>query len=207
MQKNKVNLEENKKNFFLFVFIIFFLLIIPCFFTINTKALDKPAKPSGPILGIIDTEYKYTISTTDSESTWKFDWGDGNYSDWIEAGQSCSNVSQSHSWDKPGNYNVSILYRSKYMEESKYWSSPLIVTITFPTDSDDDTKDTDNDKIPEDENTSSADLNGTKPPSSFEFPWLTAAITIIIVVLIVIFILFKKGIFYVYEEEYEVKEK
>lgn len=41
---------------------------------------------------------------------------------------------------------------------------------------------------------------------SFEFPWLTAVITIAIVVFIVLFLLFKTGILFVYEEEYEVEE-
>jgi len=77
------------------------------------------------------------MDTNKEDSSWKFDWGDGNYSDWIEAGESGNLVSQSHSWSQPGVYNVRIKYRNRDMEESS-WSPSLSVDIAVPLDTDND---------------------------------------------------------------------
>lgn len=64
--------------------------------------------PSGPTSGFNNTEYEYTMNTSESSSSWKFDWGDGNYSNWIEIGESGNLTSQRHSWSLPGFYLIRI---------------------------------------------------------------------------------------------------
>ena len=265
MQKNNNNLGFNNKSSFLFIFIMLSILIFQCFFGFNAKAITyTPANPSGPISGFTNEEYEYIMSTIDSSSSWKFDWGDGNYSDWVEADLSSDYVSEKHSWSQPSVYGVRIKYMSKYLEESG-WSSPLFVTITLSSDQEDEDDDeqvyfegdisiniggrihylfasSQSNEIDSFYNTLTnvstsieiqadgtcwIDFNddsgwdyiysfvdeSVKPfslksesKSSFEFPWLTAAVTIALVALVVILLLFKAGIFYVYEEEYEVDE-
>jgi len=172
MKKNKVNLKDNKKNLFLFVFIIFFLLIVQCFFGVNIKAIITSANPNDSDGNI---NYKIAISVNisgtvhylvDTNEDGKIDSFYNTLTDTttdieMQSDGSCLiNIDTDSDWDY-------IYTADKSIKPFNYES---------------------------------------KPESSFKFPWLTAAITIIIVILIVIFILFKKGIFYVYEEEYEVEE-
>ena len=121
----------------LLVFTILFLLIFICFFSINVTATSTPVCPSGPTSDFNHTEYEYTMNTSESSSSWMFDWGNGNYSNWIEIGESGNLASQSNSWSLSGYYLVRIKYRSKYIEESSM-SSPLIVNVTVHLDSDND---------------------------------------------------------------------
>ena len=139
MFENPDNLNKNKKITLLFVLTILFLLIFIWFFNINSVSAIyyTPASPTGSTLGFINTEYEYVMDTNKEDSSWKFDWGDGNYSDWGEAGESGNLVSQSHSWSQPGVYNVRIKYRNRDMEESS-WSPSLSVDIAVPLDTDND---------------------------------------------------------------------
>jgi len=266
MQVNN-DLKFASKNSLLFVIILFSIFMFTCFFSFNVTAITyTPASPSGPSSGFENNEYEYIMPTTESGSSWMFDWGDGTYSDWIQVDLSNNRVSEKHSWSQPGTYNVRIKYLSKYLEESK-WSSPLVVAISLQTDQND--EDIDGEDIQDFENAISINIGGNihylfdsdqnieidsfyntltncsteiviqadgtcwidfdndldwdyiysfvdksvKPfvsksesKSSFGFPWLTAAVTIVLVVLVVIFLLFKAGVFYIYEEEYEVEE-
>ena len=314
MFKNLDNLDKNKKVTLSFVLTILFLLIFIWFFKVNNVSASyyTPASPTGSTLGFVNTEYKYVMHTNKEDSSWKFDWGDGNYSDWLESDEPDNLVSQSHSWSQPGVYNVRIKYRNKDMEESP-WSPPLSVDIAIPLDTDSDKiydhidSDDDNDKVPDEEdafpkdpnewkdtdndgtgdnadvdddgdgfedemekqigsnstkksdviavnidgithylidkdgdgksdifyntisdnsiplkveksNTYLIDINGdgkwdytydgtlANCESPFEIPWSYIMVTIVLLVVIVLFILFKLGILYVYEEEYEIEE-
>ena len=255
----------------IFVFSIIFLLISSYFFAISVNAFNyKPSAPSGENKGTIDIEYEYKINTTETDSSWKYDWGDSNYSDWIYVSQNCINVTDKHSWTQPGNYNVRIKYQSKYMEEST-WSSPLIVNITnepiiggttsvnydyllddhstipvyineityylMDTNSDGEiyifyNYNTKNSSYIEFQSDGTCNINfdnqvgwdyiysfvdgsikeystsssDNEDSSSVGFPWLTVLITIIIAIIIIITILFKTGIIFLYDEEYEAEE-
>ena len=136
---------------------------------VNASSSYVPYPPVGTTNGTINVEYEYVVKTIEVGSSWMFDWGDGNYSDWIVFNGSNVFVSQKHSWSEYGVYNVRVKYRSPYMVESP-WSSPLVVNIskpadtdgdgwknnieiaygTNPDDPDDHPVDTDNDGIPDD---------------------------------------------------------
>ena len=142
-QKHNAN-KIKKENMFLFVkFACFsivmslFITMIISFFTTGYAVADEsyiPAPPSGPESGFIDTEYEYMIYTTNPDAFWMFDWGDGNYSDWVSLEGSNSFIAQSHSWSSEGVYHVRIMYQSPYFEE--LWSPSLDVNITKPTAAD-----------------------------------------------------------------------
>jgi hypothetical protein len=81
----------------------------------------KPAKPSGPSNGKPETEYTFSTSTTDPDGdqlNYKWDWGDGNFSDWLGTNEA------TYSWAGENNYNVRVMARDEHGGESE-WSDPL----------------------------------------------------------------------------------
>jgi len=91
---------------------------------------DRPEKPSGNISGTAGVEYTYTTCTTDPNDDqiyYKWDWGDGNLSDWIGPYNSGEEISMVHSWNK-GSYTISVKAMDVYGAESP-WSEPLPISI------------------------------------------------------------------------------
>lgn len=173
MLKNIDNLKKKNYSALLIVFILFFLIIFIVNIVSSTVATAgsvsyTPAPPAGNTSGNVDMFYEYVVSTIDTGSHWMFNWGDGTYSSWVEVGESDNSVSQTHSWNFPGVYEVRIKHRSIYNVESA-WSPPLIVEIvldsdmdgwvdeaeysygTSSTDPDDYPFDTDSDGVPDDD--------------------------------------------------------
>ena len=94
-----------------------------------------PAAPSGPEQGYINTEYTYIIQTTNPENYWRFDWGDGTISIWVNIQNFESYISCTHIWNSSGTYPVRIQQKNKYSETSA-WSPPLTVIIVSDLDRD-----------------------------------------------------------------------
>ena len=87
-----------------------------------------PTRPSGSTQ--IKPGVTYTYTSSISATSWddiyyKFSWGDGTETDWVDT------PSASHSWTATGSYsiNVKALLTGESVEESD-WSDPLIVSIT-----------------------------------------------------------------------------
>jgi PKD repeat protein len=102
-----------------------------------------PAIPSGPSSGIIETNYTYNSSTTDSDNDqiyYLFDWGDGTTSDWLGPYDSSTQISTEHQWQNAGIYDVRVKAKDTYGAES-HWSDSLSVTISGNTDAPDYPKD------------------------------------------------------------------
>jgi len=159
----KINGTKSASVVTLFVFTLLFssFVVFSCCDNICVTAGSNfytPAPPSGNATGDINVDHKYVVYTIEVGSCWMFDWGDGSYSDWIKVGESDTFVSQTHSWDSYGVYEVRVKYRSIYMLESS-WSPPLIVTIAIPPDIDGDGW---NNKIEE--------AYGTNPNDPNEYP-------------------------------------
>ncbi|MEF8880092.1 MAG: hypothetical protein V5A64_06870 [Candidatus Thermoplasmatota archaeon] len=113
----------------IFVFFTVFYIILHLFCFSSVLALNyKPAKPEGPTVGVVDVEYSYKIVTQDTDSQWKFGWGDGSESGWLSLSDSSEMVIGAHSWSEPGFYDVKVKYRSKFGEETK-WSNSLKVNV------------------------------------------------------------------------------
>jgi nitrous oxidase accessory protein NosD len=91
---------------------------------------NKPSKPSGQIHGKAGVLYTYTTNTTDPDGDqvyYKWDWGDGSYSDWLGPYDSGLEVSASQAWAK-GSYNIKVKAKDTQGAESD-WSGPLNIKM------------------------------------------------------------------------------
>jgi hypothetical protein len=94
--------------------------------TANTPP-EKPAKPSGSTLIIPGVEYSYTTTTTDPENNqvyYKWDWGDGQATDWLGPYNSGVNSTATHTWALGGTVSIKVKAKDIYGAESD-WSEPL----------------------------------------------------------------------------------
>ena len=92
---------------------------------------ETPTKPDGPDNGLTYVEYMFNSSTTDSEGDdiyYLFDWGDGNYSDWIGPYSSGEECSASHIWTEIGIYEIRV--RAHDGKRKGNWSEPLTFYAT-----------------------------------------------------------------------------
>jgi len=92
---------------------------------------NTPSEPSGSATGLIGIEYTFTATTTDPEGdniSFKFDWGDGNYSDWVGPYPSGGSGSAKHSWAALGAYQVKVKAKDDHGGESG-WSVGHTITI------------------------------------------------------------------------------
>ena len=97
----------------------------------------KPNTPEGSDSGRINNEYTYSALTMDPEGEeifYLFDWGDGEYSEWIGPVMSGVKVVANHEWTSKGNYNIKVIARDIHGVRSE-WSDPLPVSIPKNKDS------------------------------------------------------------------------
>jgi len=97
---------------------------------------NKPGKPTGDTNIIAGEENTYTGVTTDEQDDnifYKFDWGDGTFSDWLGPYSSGQTASDSHVWVQTGAYNVRVKAKDTNDVESLYSDSLSIsVSTEFP---------------------------------------------------------------------------
>jgi hypothetical protein len=94
---------------------------------------EKPAKPTGKITGEPGNTYLYTTETTDADGDQVFylwDWGDGNFSEWLGPYASGQKASAQKSWTAKGNYSIRVKAKDTHGGESN-WSDPLNVTMPY----------------------------------------------------------------------------
>jgi hypothetical protein len=99
----------------------------------DNEAPNKPERPSGEVKGKVGETYKYTTSTTDPNNDqlyYMWDWGDGNFSEWIGPYQSGAIANAQKSWSVKGDYSIKVKAKDMFGAES-VWSDPL--SITMPT--------------------------------------------------------------------------
>ncbi len=93
---------------------------------------SKPEKPKGPTSGASNTEYTYsTKSIGDPEGDtvfYKWNWGDGNFSEWIGPYNCGEEIRKSYNWSSQGYYNISVKAKDCWDKESE-WSDPLVVSM------------------------------------------------------------------------------
>jgi hypothetical protein len=93
----------------------------------------KPNQPSGQINGKIEQEYTYTTSTTDPDGDqvfYRWDWGDGSYSDWLGPYDSGATIDTIHKWTIKGSFSIKVKAKDSNGHESS-WSSPLPITMPY----------------------------------------------------------------------------
>jgi Zinc carboxypeptidase/PKD domain len=101
--------------------------------TSGNTAPNKPDKPSGQERGKTGQTYTYTTSTTDTNGDqvyYMWNWGDGNFSEWLGPYNSGVEASAEKSWSVKGKYSVLVKAKDASGSESA-WSDPL--SITMPT--------------------------------------------------------------------------
>ncbi|MBN1861485.1 MAG: PKD domain-containing protein, partial [Candidatus Thermoplasmatota archaeon] len=87
--------------------------------------------PDGPSMGSIGNEYTFTATTTDPEGedvSYKFDWGEGNYTDWIGPVASGTPGSAAYTYTKPGDYTIRVKAKDINGGESG-WSNGHDISI------------------------------------------------------------------------------
>jgi len=93
-----------------------------------------PPEPiiNGPMNGGVDQEYEFSVGPiTDPEGDsfyCKWNWGDGNISDWFGPYTSGQIASASHAWTLSGVYEIRAKLKDQYDAESN-WSEPFEMTI------------------------------------------------------------------------------
>lgn len=100
-------------------------------YTTNEPPLT-PGAPSGPTTGTIGVSYTFTATTTDPEGedvSYKFDWGEGNYSDWIGPVASGTAGSAPYTYTEPGVYTIRAKAKDVNGGESD-WSAGHDITIS-----------------------------------------------------------------------------
>jgi hypothetical protein len=93
--------------------------------------IGPPLIPSGTTEGETWKSYSYTTSVNDPDEHdvyYWFDWGDGSNTSWIGPYTSGQEISITHTWDSPGNFNVKVKAKDIYGATSD-WSEPLQVNI------------------------------------------------------------------------------
>ncbi len=96
-------------------------------------APNTPDRPSGEFIGEAGIKYEYTTSTNDSDNDivwYKWDWGDGYYSEWLGPYESGVKVNAIYSWSL-GCYLIRVKAKDIRGQESN-WSEPLEVVIIYP---------------------------------------------------------------------------
>jgi len=93
---------------------------------------ETPDKPVGPIEGVAGIEYDFSTNTTDPDGDnifYKFDWGDGTYSDWLGPYQSGDTVIGFNSWSNSGDFDIRVKAKDDNGSDETVWSPPLTINI------------------------------------------------------------------------------
>jgi len=92
---------------------------------------EQPQKPSGDASGNVETTYTYSTETTDVDGDqvyYLWDWGDGNFSEWLGPFASGATATAEKSWTTKGTYSIRVKAKDVFGNESN-WSDPLAVTM------------------------------------------------------------------------------
>jgi outer membrane protein assembly factor BamB len=98
---------------------------------VRNRAPNMPSVPSGPAEGDRCVSYGFSSSATDPDSdsvAIRFDWGNGDTSDWSTLVPSGLAVAASHAWANPGTYPVRTQAKDKEGDVSG-WAEPWKFTV------------------------------------------------------------------------------
>ena len=94
---------------------------------------EKPAKPTGRASGEPGKTYLYSTTTTDPDGDgilYQWDWGNGNFSEWVGPYASGNTISTQNTWSEKGTYSVRVKAKDIQGHESN-WSDPLDITMPY----------------------------------------------------------------------------
>jgi hypothetical protein len=92
---------------------------------------DKPTKPIGRKIGKTNRKYIFFTTTNDMDNnniSYKFNWGDGNYSEWIGPFYPNKIIFTNHTWFKNEKYTIKVISKDTNGMLS-IWSDPLTINI------------------------------------------------------------------------------
>jgi len=92
---------------------------------------ETPEAPEGPDEWIRDVECTFSAVTTDPEEEgiyYLFDWGDGNFSDWVGPYPSGQTIDASHAWSELGDHGVKVKAKDIWGVTSD-WSEEGVIFI------------------------------------------------------------------------------
>jgi hypothetical protein len=98
----------------------------------ENHAPNTPSVPSGPTAVKRDSLASYSSAATDPDNdsvSIRFDWGDGDTSDWTCYVQSGASISDTHRWSYPDTYEVRVQAKDACGAPSG-WSGPLGVVVS-----------------------------------------------------------------------------
>lgn len=99
----------------------------------RNEAPGVPATPVGPTVGIVDSECTFASSAEDPGDSVaiRFDWGDGDTSDWSSRVGSGETVSAGHAWASAGIYSVRAQARDKEDAVSNWSAGHQVEVAAF----------------------------------------------------------------------------
>ena len=92
---------------------------------------ETPTKPEGVETWIVDVETSFTTSTTDPEEEhvyYMFDWGDGNFSEWVGPYASGETGEAFYTWTELGEFEIRAVAKDINGVQSN-WSEPAFISI------------------------------------------------------------------------------
>jgi len=100
---------------------------VTAYFTQIPETITTPNQPEGPVTGHLNEELTFTATGAESnlghELEYRFDWGNGNYSDW-------NGQIQVYSWQSEGIYEIKSQARcSEHQDVVSGWSEALSIDI------------------------------------------------------------------------------
>jgi nitrous oxidase accessory protein NosD len=100
----------------------------------NFTTIEETLPPYGPTIGLPGVNYTFFFDIPDNKDCEPYYihwiWGDGNYSEWFGPYGAEGTYCATHSWAKPGEYDIII-----YIYDgcgNHYLTEPLTITITKP---------------------------------------------------------------------------
>jgi len=114
-------------------FVIIWIIFLGSCIKIN-KAPDSPAKPTGPSSGYLDSVYSFSTITSDPNGdgiSYRFNWGDGDTSEWSSWLVSGTPYSLGHSWLHSGSFFITSQAKDKNEKKSD-WSQSHNINIIAP---------------------------------------------------------------------------
>jgi len=82
--------------------------------TEGNRPPSTPSTPSGNSMGYVNQPITFTTVSYDPDAwrrdkiSYRWDWDDGSYSEWLGSYESGETVTATYSWNKPGNYDVNV---------------------------------------------------------------------------------------------------
>ncbi len=97
----------------------------------TSQSPETPSVPEGPEEWIQNAEATFSTSATEPEGEdvyYMFDWGDGNFSEWVGPYASGETGEASHNWTELGEYEIKAIAKDINNIPSN-WSEPAILSI------------------------------------------------------------------------------